>query len=160
MKIEFTKEWCMRMAHLENDAAISAGAFSFDPVLDVEQEEVESFLEEPNIAFGRFVSLIRRKNRLSLERLAEDTDIEIEELVEIEADTRHKPEPRTVYQLANYFKIPRSNLMQIAGLTIPKDIHLHSEAIRFAARSDPNADLSDEERAALEAFVSVLIDKK
>ncbi len=80
--------------------------------------------EEPSIAFGRFVRLMRRDRGLTLEKLAEDTDVEISELVEIEDDTHHEPELRTVYQLANYFKAPRSNLLQVAGLTAPRDNRL------------------------------------
>jgi hypothetical protein len=51
-------------------------------------------------------------------------------------------------------------LLQVAGLTAPKDTHLLDEAVRFAARSEPVAALTVEERAALEAFVSVLSEKK
>lgn len=161
MKFEFTKDWCIRMAHLEDDAAIGAGQFGFDPILDLRDEEAPRIgAEQANVAFGRFVNLMRRKRNLSLERLAEDIDIDISELVEIEDDTRHKPEPRTIYQLANYFNVPRNKLMQIAGLAVPKDAHLMDEAFRFAARSDPLVELSKEENAALDAFISVLSQQK
>lgn len=160
MKIEITKEWCLRMAQREADAEIGAGLLALDPVFDGEAVPVAETAEEPSIAFGRFVRLMRRQRGLTLEKLAEDTDVGISELVEIEDDTRHKPEPRTVYQLANYFKVPRSNLLQIAGLIAPKDTRLLDEAVRFAARSDPVAVLSAEERAALEAFVVVLSEQK
>lgn len=161
MKFEFTKDWCIRMAHLEDDAAIGAGQFGFDPILDLRVEAEPHISEEqPSIVFGRFVNLIRRKRKLSLERLAEDIDIDISELVEIEEDTRHKPEPRTVYLLANHFNIPRNRLMQIAGLTVPKDAHLMEEGFRFAARSDPLVELSKEESAALDAFISVISEQK
>ena len=154
MKVEYTKEWCMRMAQFEGDSAIGAGVYAFDPTF--EHEPSASMPEESNAVFGRFVRLMRRHRGVSLEKLAEDADVEIADLVEIEDDTRHKPEPRTVYQLANYFQVPEANLLQIAGLTAPKDPYLLGEAIRFAARSDPVAQLTPEERAALESFVAVL----
>jgi transcriptional regulator with XRE-family HTH domain len=160
MKIEITKEWCLRMAEIEGNAEIGAGQYAFDPVFDGETASGEEKNDEPSIAFGRFVRLMRRDRGLTLEKLAEDTDVEIAELVEIEDDTRHKPELRTVYQLANYFKVPRANLMQVAGLTAPKDNRLVQEAVRFAARSEPVAELTPEERAALEAFVAVLSEQK
>jgi transcriptional regulator with XRE-family HTH domain len=116
--------------------------------------------EESSIAFGRFVRLMRRDRGLTLEKLAEDTDVEVAELVEIEEDTHHKPELRTVYQLANYFRVPRGNLLQVAGLTVPRDNRLIDEAVRFAARSESVAVLTSEERAALEAFVAVLSEEK
>lgn len=160
MKIEITREWCLRMAKLEADAEIGAGLISIDPVFDGEAMPAASTLDEANIAFGRFVRLMRRSRGLTREKLAKDSDVEIVELVEIEDDAHHKPEVRTVYQLANYFGVPRHNLLQIAGLTAPKDTELFNEAVRFAARADPVAALSPEERAALEAFVAVLSEQK
>jgi DNA-binding XRE family transcriptional regulator len=56
---------------------------------------------------------------LTLEKLAEEADVDVVELVAIEDDSHHKPEVRTVYQLANYFRLPRANLLQVAGLTAP-----------------------------------------
>jgi transcriptional regulator with XRE-family HTH domain len=160
MKIGVTKEWCLRMAQIEANAEIGAGLYAFDPVFDGETMPGEGVNEEPSIAFGRFVQLMRRDKGLTLEKLAEDTDVEVSELVEIEEDTRHKPEPRTVYQLANYFRVPRASLLQVAGLTLPKDSHLIKEAVRFAARSESIAVLTPEERGALEAFVAVLSEQK
>lgn len=160
MRIEFTKDWCMRMAHLEADSAIGAGRYALDLTFEQEPLQETVVADEPNIAFGRFVRLMRRQRGLTLEKLAEDADVEVTDLVVIEDDTRHKPEPRTVYQLANYFHVPRVNLMQVAGLTALKDSRLSNEAIRFAARSDPIAQLTPEEQAALEAFVVVLSEQE
>ncbi len=162
MKMEMTKEWCLRMAQLEGDAEIGAGLTAADPIFDGEvmPAGATAASEETNIAFGRFIRLMRRHRGLTLEKLAENADVEVAELVEIEDDTRHKPELRTVYQLATFFKVPRSNLLQVAGLTAPKDRQLIDEAVRFAARSEPVAALSPEELRALEAFVAVLSEQK
>ncbi len=116
--------------------------------------------EETAIAFSRFVQLARRNRRLTVEKLAEDADIELRELVSIEESVNYKPDLRTVYQLANYFGVQRAKLLQVAGLTMPKDSHIANEAVRFAARSEPTAALTAEERSALEAFVSVLSERK
>lgn len=160
MKIEFTKQWCIRMAQLEGDSAIGVGQYAIDPVFDIESTSETAALEESNVVFGRFIRLMRRHNGLTVEKLAESADVEVTDLIEIEDDTRHKPEPRTVYQLAHYFQVPEAKLMQVAGLTAPKDSQLIDEAIRFAARSDPVAQLTPEERAALEAFVVILSEEK
>lgn len=156
MKIEISMDWSLRMARLEADAEIGAGLLARDPIFDGEFGAAEQGVEEPNVPFGRFIRLMRRQRGLTLEKLAEDTDVEVAELVVIEGDARHRPEPRTVHQLANYFKVPRANLLQVAGLTAPKDSRVLTEAVRFAASSEPVAALSDEERVALEAFVAVL----
>lgn len=159
MRIEFTKDWCLRMAEFEGDSAIGVGLYGMDPDLDHEAIPETTNSEESNVVFGRFVGLMRRRYGLTLEKLAEDADIEVSDLVEIEADTRHKPEPRTVYQLAHFFKVSEKNLMQVSGLTTRRDSYLIQEGMKFAARSDPVAQLTEEERAALEAFVSILIEK-
>jgi len=157
MKLEIKKEWCIRMAQLEGDAEIGAGRLAVDPVFDGDiVPAVAGDEEAPNVAFGRFVSLMRRRRGLTLERLADDADVDMADLFEIESNPHHKPELRTAYQLANYFKVPRSGFMQVAGLTAPKDSRLFDEAVRFAARSEPTAALTSEESAALEAFVAVL----
>jgi transcriptional regulator with XRE-family HTH domain len=159
MRIEMTKDWCLRMAQLEADAEIGAGLLAIDPVFDSGVDPVETS-EETSVAFGRFVRLMRRSRGLSVEKLAEDADVEVVELVTIEENSQYKPELRTVYQLANFFGVQRANLMQVAGLTAARDNRLTSEAVRFAARSESVAALTSEERSALEAFISVLSEQK
>lgn len=157
MRIEVTKDWCVRMAELEADEEIGVGLVAVDPLFD---GEALAPSEEPAVAFGRFVSLMRRDRGLSVEKLADETDVDVAELVIIEEDTRYKPEVRTVYQLANFFELPRTTLLQVAGLTLPKDSRIAEESVRFAARSEPVEALSDEERAALDTFVAVLSEDK
>ena len=161
MRIEINNEWCIHMAQLEGDTEIGVGWLAMDPVFESETAWLVTSGEEgPNIAFGRFVSLMRRQLGISLEKLADVADVDVADLVEVESDPHHRPEPRTAYQLANYFRVPRSALMQVAGLTAPKDARLLNETVRFAARSEPTAALTPEENAALEAFVAVLNEQK
>lgn len=159
MMIEFTKDWCMSMAELEADAEIGAGLVAIDPVFDGEAAAIKS-PEESILAFSRFVQLARRNRRLTVETLAEEADVEVSELVTIEEDGQYRPDLRTVYQLAKFFGVQRDNLLQVAGLIAPKDTHIIKEAVRFAARSESVATLTAEERAALDAFVSVLSERK
>lgn len=159
MKINIPKLWCLRMAQLEGDAEFGAGALAVDPVFDGETVPAES-PEEASFAFSRFVRLARRSRGLTVETLAERADVEVAELLTIEEDSRYKPDLRTVYQLANFFGVQRTNLLQVAGLTAPKDSYLIDEAVRFAARSESVAALTAEERAALDAFVSILSERK
>ena len=161
MKIKIGKEWCRRMAKIDGGAEIGAGLLAIDPVFIGESVSAMSGDEdEPHIAFGRFVHLMRRKRGLSLEKLAAEADVEMAVLVEIENDPHHRPELRTTYQLANYFGVSQSGLMQVAGLTARKDARLSDEAVRFAARSEPTAELTPEESEALEKFVAVLSEQK
>ena len=162
MKMEFTKEWCLRMAELEAESTSNFDVGLGTPQREAElvpAEEIGTMAPDVNIAFGRFVRLMRRHRQLSLEKLAEDARVEITELVEIEEDARHRPDPRTVYQLAHHFQVPTPRLMQLAGLSERKDSQLVEHAIRFAARSEPVEKLNDVERAALEAFVVTLSER-
>lgn len=154
MRIEISKEWCMRMARYEGNAEIGAGQLAIDPTFDGVAGDV------PNIAFGRFVSLMRRRREMSLEQLADNADVEMADLVRIESDPHHKPELRTAYQLANYFKVSRTGLMQIAGLVAPEDSKLFDAGVKFAARSESTTELTPQEVAALEAFVAVLSEQQ
>jgi len=106
-------------------------------------------------AFGRLIEYARRKLGLSVEKLAERADVDLEAIVEIETDDRAVPEPRTVYQLAQALRIPPGKLMEVAGLATPKP-DVSRAALKFAARSEPTSRLSRDEREALEEFVKVL----
>lgn len=159
MRIEITKDWCVRMAQLEsNDDEIGVGPLAAEVAVDgeVSSHRAAFTINEPRVAFGRFVRLMRRKGGYSIEKLAEEASIDIEELIDIEEDAHYRPDVRTVYQLANVFDLPRSNLLKVAGLIEAKNDALYKEAVRFAARSEPVAELTSEERAALEAFVEAL----
>lgn len=157
MKLERSKEWWMNRARREGNAAISAGLLAFDPVSE-EQPSIEpaSTAEENRIAFGKFVNLMRRRRGMSMEQLADAAEVDAIELLVIEDDLRHIPEPRTVYKLAEAFQVSQRRLMQLAGLTAANDVGLRQEAVRFAARSESVQKLTPEESSALEAFVAVL----
>jgi len=157
MRLERSKQWWLARAKKEGNTAVSAGLLALDPMQDEPSESaVPIAAEDVRIAFGKFINLMRRRRGLSVEQLAEEASLEVSELVVIEDDVHYVPEPRTVYQLAQTFKVSQQRLMQLAGLAQVKDASLHQEAIRFAARSEPVQKLTREENAALEAFVAVL----
>ena len=119
-----------------------------------------SAVEETRIAFGRFVNLMRRRRSYSIEQLAEAADLDPRELLVIEDDVYHLPEPRTVYKLAVTFKVSQRRLMQLAGLAATNDDRFPAggRAIRCALQSVQK--LTPEESSALEAFVAVLSEQE
>lgn len=159
MRLERSKQWWLARAQKEGDSCVGAGLLAVDP-LPEDVPESSAPAEDVRIAFGKFISLMRRRRGLSVEELAEKASLEVSELVVIEDDVRHVPEPRTVYQLAQVFNVSQHRLMQLAGLAQVKDAGLHEEAVRFAARSEPMQKLTREESAALEAFVAILSEQK
>jgi transcriptional regulator with XRE-family HTH domain len=161
MKFERSKEWWLAKARREGDASIGAGLLARDPALSetatsAGADRSLAGVEEMRIAFSRFVKLMRRQRGLSVEKLADEAAVDIGELVSIEEHLDHSPEPRTIYQLARTFNVPQHSLMQLAGLTVANDVGFCREAVRFAARSETTQKLSPAEKAALNAFITVL----
>lgn len=157
MKLERSKDWWLGRARREGDAVIGAGLLALDPAPEERAAgAASSGVEENRIAFGKFVNLMRRRRGLSMEKLAEEANLEVSELLVIEDDVHHVPEPRTVYRLAQMFDVSQQRLNQLAGLAAANDAGLRQEAVRFAARSESVQKLTPEESSALEAFVAVL----
>lgn len=159
MKIEMTKAWCLAMAEQEGTCEIGAGAIARDPSPDSGLEPIP-IEQDRRVAFGRFVNLMRRQLRLSVEQLAEKSFLEVAEILSIEEDIRYQPEPRSIYRLAEVFGVPQQKLMQVAGLAVSTDVSFREEAVRFAARSESVQQLTPEERSALESFVAFLGGKR
>jgi transcriptional regulator with XRE-family HTH domain len=111
---------------------------------------------EPLRVLGRLIEFARRAKGLSLEDLARSADVDLAELVAIERDMDMTPTPRTMSRLAHTLALPPGKLMELSGLAEPCDEALGKAALRFAARSEPMAELSKNERAAFEEFVKVL----
>lgn len=107
-------------------------------------------------AFAQLVEFGRRRMGLSLEQLAKETDIDLEELVEIER-AYAQPSPRALHRLALTLKLPVEPLATVAGLVKARDENLEQAVYRFAAQSEPNCELSPQEEEAYNSFVNVLL---
>lgn len=151
-EISSSRDWLRLMAEQEDQyASISAAGLAADLGLLKIEAPAGSLL------FARFIQLGRRAQGLSVEELAERAQIDISQLVAIESEGA-APVPRTVYQLSKVLKVSTGKLMELAGLAKSKDPEFRQAALRFAARSEPSAKLSDEEREAFEEFVKVLVE--
>ena len=107
-------------------------------------------------AFAQLVEFGRRRMGLSLEQLAKETEIDLEELVEIER-AYAQPSPRALHRLALTLKLPAEPLATVAGLVKARDENLEQAVYRFAAQSEPNCELSPQEEEAYNSFVNVLL---
>lgn len=149
---EYSREWLLRVAEAEDRvSSFSVGGLAADV----------GWLDAGSIApasvFARFVELARRARNLTLEALAVRAEIDLAELVGI-TEAAQQPTPRTVYRLSQVLGVSTENLLELAGLAEPRE-ELAEAALRFAARSEPTVELSEEERNALDEFVKVLVDK-
>ncbi|TWU00390.1 hypothetical protein Pla108_13400 [Botrimarina colliarenosi] len=147
------QDWIDRMGDIEDqNGPIGVGGIA------VRLEKSKAPMGPSVSVFGQFVELYRRRNGLSVEQLAEQARIALEELVAIERCADSQPSPRTVYQIADYFKLPQDRLMQVAGITTRKSGGLQKAAVLFAARSEPTARLTPQEDELLNEFVKVLVE--
>jgi HTH-type transcriptional regulator, competence development regulator len=145
-------EWLAGMAEAEErHGSFSVGGLACDmgPALPR--------LPEARSAFTRFIDLARRQRKLTLEALAEAADIDLGELVGIMED-HAPPSTRAVYNIASVLEVPTRKLLELSGLADVRDAALAEAAVRFAARSEPTAALTREERRALDEFVKVLVE--
>lgn len=160
MKINVTKDWCVTMAKEEAGAEIGAGLLAADPIFDGEEGTGQQPSDDVRLAFGRFVNLMRRARSLSIEKLADDANLDVGDVMSIEEDAHYVPEPRTVYRLAQAFEVPQNTLMELSGLAKPANDQFIEKVVRYAARSEPTAELSAEEQSALDGFIAVLSEQR
>ncbi|MBC2662792.1 helix-turn-helix transcriptional regulator [Novosphingobium flavum] len=158
MKLSITREWFEQNIGLEGDSEIGVGPLARDPRSEqADDRPAGENLDPSRVAFSSLVEYMRRKQGLSMEKLAEQAEIDIAEVVSIERDAHYRPEPRTVFQLARMFNLPNKALLQLSGNAIAQDNAVQEHALRFAARSGGSVQsLSREEKRALEEFVAFL----
>lgn len=159
MKLTLTKDWFIRRAALEKDTDVAAGLLARHPSLE-EPQPSASVPTETRLALGPLVQLMRRKHRMSMEKLAEEARVDLAEIINIERDPSFRPEPRTVYQVAKILQLPTKSLLQLSGNTVVKDELFRDQAVRFAARSGSVERLTPEEQRALEEYVAFLSERK
>ena len=158
MKLEITKEWCLAAARREGDVEVGAGRLAFDPKPEIEgTANVQALpVEAMQLAFGKLINFMRRKERWTIEELAKRAKVDVAELLLIEKEGRHQTEPYTVHQLANVFQLKPKALQQLSGLAVVRNHEVVDEAVRFAANSDTIEKLSPDQTRAVEQFVAAL----
>ena len=105
-----------------------------------------------------FSRQLRRRDRLELARLSAEVRVPEQELREIEDGTVTALRPRTLHQLATFFKIPAQALVALSPAAVRRDPELDRAAVRFATDSDDISKLSADERKSLNDFVKFLSD--
>lgn len=104
---------------------------------------------------GALLQLLRRRDQLSVDELAGRARVDAAELRGIESDATCDPNPRTIVQLEQYFKLPARTLVILSG-AVRVDDGVRAEAVRFAASSKNISALSQEERKLMNQFVKIL----
>lgn len=152
MKLDIKSDWLLQMAEKEGNGIVSVGGL----VHRIEEEvQAHAIPATERTALAQLVEWQRRKLRLTVEQVAAQANVDIEEVLGIELGDGTN-EPRTLFQLSQALKLPAGKLMLLAGLVSQRDPRLEQAAVRFAARSASIEALSREQTKALEEFVKIL----
>jgi len=147
-------DWSKKMLALDEHVTPGAGPLAERPIVDPDAVSLRA--EETRLVFGHFVNVARRTRGMSIEKLADDADVEIGELLSIEQDPHYEPDIRAVWGLSKALNLSQPKLMELAGLAVPKESHWLEEVTRYAARSAPIKDVTPDEQAFHDAVVAAL----
>jgi transcriptional regulator with XRE-family HTH domain len=153
MKTLSDQEWLRQQAALENNCYVSVGG------LVTAIEEMQGKRVGSNVlkaAFGQLVRLFRRDHRMTPEQFAEDLDIDLAELIAMEAADQLRPSARSIHKLSEKMRVPSSKLFVLSGLADARDTHVQEESLKFAARSQPLQALTADEHQILNEWVKYL----
>lgn len=117
--------------------------------------EDSSEVENLHRGLGVLIQLLRRKKRLSLDELATEARVDVSEIRGIEHDATFDANPRTIYQLEQYFKLPSRSLVLLSG-AVHVEHDVQEEVVRFAASATEMNKLSREEKKELNRIVKFL----
>ncbi len=135
------------------DALAQHGRTLLQKALD--KVEQPGIVQDLHRGLGSLVAMLRRRERLTPEALAAQARIDAVELCRIESDPTCDPNPRTIFQLEQFFKLPARSLVALSG-AVRVDDAVRSEAVRFAASSQSMSALTREESKVLNKFVKFL----
>ena len=107
-------------------------------------------------AFHLCMQLLRRRHTLTIDQLARRTGIDRGEVLSIERNPGYRPSPLTLHKLSRFYGIPEKRLLVLAGAVRDVPQAFCEQASRFAAQSESFANLTPEEKAALDEFMRVL----
>ena len=167
MKTLFPQEWLRQKIESDPDVEVEAGPTLNDWVLLVDSGE-ES-MQDANLAtirerhvvplrmsLGLLVRQLRLRDGLTVEALATKARVSEEELKQVEHNPNYTARPRLIHNLSEYFDIRLEDLSQMAGATHKIDRQLYNTAVKYAAKSDEAAVLTQKQREILAEFVSLL----
>ncbi len=112
--------------------------------------------QEVREAFHRVVQMLRRSRGLTIDALAEKTEIDRSELVALERNPGYRPSPLTLHRLSQFFEVPDRQLAVLAGAIRDVPDNLRLQAAKFAAQSESFSKLTKEEQRVLDEFIGFL----
>lgn len=172
MKMRFTNEWLRRRIERDADLDSDAGL----PITKI--EVLKAFAPESASAgvparaaaaptptarqsafvLGHLLRQLRRRDKLDLPRLSAEVRVPEPELRELEEGVASALRPRTLHQLATFYRISAQALLALSPFSARRDPELDDAAVQFATKSDDISKLTPDERKSLNEFVKFLSD--
>ncbi|MEE9238742.1 MAG: helix-turn-helix transcriptional regulator [Thermodesulfobacteriota bacterium] len=109
-----------------------------------------------HLVLGKLLTMLRRKEQISEEELAERARVDVAEIRKIEYDIDYLASPRTIIQLEKYFKLPDKVLAKLSGAFVKHTYAFRQEVTRFAAKMKTIDNLTSEEMELLNNFIRFL----
>ena len=135
------------------DALVARGRAAVQRALADTSDSTD--VQDLHRGLGALLQMLRRREQVSVDELADKARVDASELRSIEFDPTFDPNPRTIFQLEQYFKLPTRSLVVLSGaVRVENDVR--KEAVRFAAHSGDISKLTKEERKLLNRFVEFL----
>lgn len=91
-------------------------------------------------ALGKTVTLLRTQKKLTVDELARRTELDIEDINDVENNPKLEPDPMIVVVLAEYFRVPIKKMQRLAGLTQKCDLGDELGSLHLAAGARPEFD--------------------
>lgn len=140
MKFKMNREWLAKRLGPSDDADVEvrAGYMSLDELrTDAQSRLVSNSLLRVPTQVGRVIRVARENKGWSIQDLAQESRVGLNDIVSLETDINYSPSPRTVYFLAEALHLAEDKLQGLVGHRIPVShpIASNDPQVRFAANS-------------------------
>jgi transcriptional regulator with XRE-family HTH domain len=155
MELKIQQSWLQKHREADEGHDFSAG----DLMLRHPETMVAEDAHAPamtNAAFGTLIQLWRVDHRMTMQKLAEAADVDLDEIQSIETDETYRPEAQTVCALASLMKVPELSLLQLTGNVVELDPNFVEYSMAFAANAKQWNQISKEQRRLLQGFMKYL----
>ncbi len=153
--MKITEAMAAKIAAFEDGESVTAG--SLRPETFAKQVANAALASSPPESYlpvlRKVINMARRDAELSIQQLSERAEVDAVEVLAMEEDSAHQPEPRAISKIAKVLNLPSGKLLQLAGHMRMLDTKLSGAALRFAAQSGSMEKLSSRDKGVLYAFM-------
>lgn len=144
------------LAYIEESKHVITGALEQFAKENKHAIEKNDDCKEIHLVLGKLLTMLRRREQMSEEKLAERACVNVNEIRRIEYDIDYLASPRTIIQLERYFKLPVKTLAKISGAFVKHTYAFRQEVISFATKMEAIDNLTSEEMELLNHFIHFL----